>query len=625
MAGRFPERPSQRRSRNMGAFQPRRVPAGLAIGVIGFAGIGLPASPSVSGSSLSAALDTVEVEEIKRDLFVIASDEMGGRDTPSPGLEATAKYLGARLEELGFTHGAPEGWFYEYPLSHLEIDEARTGIVASRGGASIELVLGRDYFIGRTSEAADLDVSGGAVYVGPWGEFEKVHSSAADARAVLAGKWALVVEDGGTARKIAEELQEAGAVGMALIESEASDKPYAERFARTTETLLSARAGRLDTRRPTAAVFPKVLVAREAASKLWAFAGLDAPPAIGTPLGIDWTEHRHLVNPGGRAFLKNVCGYWPGSDPELAEEVIVLSAHYDHVGQRGEEIWNGADDNASGTSGLLAVAEALKAYGPMRRSVLLLWVSAEEKGLLGSEAWTKCPWLPGDARPVADINMDMIGRNAADQLLITPTRELEEHYNGMTRLAEQLAPLEGFTRLESADEYWSRSDHANFAEDLGLPVAFLFCDVHEDYHEPTDDADKIDYDKMRRVVRLVLRMLDGMQTDELRLHEEPVPTAAEFDARERAGTALRELERIRSAVDCYAAWNGGRLPASTDELVSFDGGSRDWFSKNELPLDPWGRAYRITLPSTSEPGRYECFGSDGASGGEGTAADIVLP
>src|SRR5262249_39314182 len=113
-----------------------------------------------------------------------------------------------------------------------------------------------------------------------------------------------------------------------------------------------------------------------------------------------------------------------------------------------------------------------------------------------------------------DLNLDMVGRNAPETLLITPSKELEE-YNGLTRLAERLAPLEGFPVLGSADEFWTRSDHMNFARNLGIPVAFLFCGEHEDYHQPTDDVEKIDCDKIRRVTRLVLRMLDALQDHEL--------------------------------------------------------------------------------------------------------------
>ena len=214
--------------------------------------------------------------------------------------------------------------------------------------------------------------------------------------------------------------------------------------------------------------------------------------------------------------LENVCALWPGDDSSLADEWILLSAHYDHLGTRGEAIYNGADDNGSGSMALLAIAEALTNYGPMRRSVLLLWVSGEEKGLWGSGAWARHPTMPEGVRPVCNINLDMIGRNAPDGLLITPTRN-HPSYNGLTRLAEKLGPREGFLSLGSADAYWQRSDQVNFSRYLNIPVTFLFAGEHEDYHQPGDTPDKIDYDKVRRVSRLVVRMLHSMQEDELDL------------------------------------------------------------------------------------------------------------
>ena len=236
-------------------------------------------------------------------------------------------------------------------------------------------------------------------------------------------------------------------------------------------------------------------------------------PVVGQALEFTFRES-HGVNEGEGTHLENVCGIWPGTD--LKDEVIILSAHYDHVGVTGGEIFNGADDNGSGTCGLLAVAEALTHYGPMRRTIMLMWVSAEEKGLLGSAAWTKNPWLPEGMKAIANVNIDMIGRNAPAQLHITPTSE-HDAYNGLTKVAERNAPLEGFPVLGSADAYWNRSDHANFSRNMGLPVAFLFSDVHEDYHKSTDTPDKIDYDKIRRVSRLVVRMLHDLQADQLDL------------------------------------------------------------------------------------------------------------
>ena len=130
---------------------------------------------------------------------------------------------------------------------------------------------------------------------------------------------------------------------------------------------------------------------------------------------------------------------------------------------------------------------------------------------MGSRAWTLDPWLPEGCRPILNINIDMIGRNAPDQLLVTPTKARANDYNGLTRLVEALGPKEGFTDIGSADTYWNRSDHANFRKNLDIPVAFLFTDVHEDYHKPTDTPDKVDYDKLHRVVRLVVRMIDELQ------------------------------------------------------------------------------------------------------------------
>jgi len=148
----------------------------------------------------------------------------------------------------------------------------------------------------------------------------------------------------------------------------------------------------------------------------------------------------------------------------------------------------------------------------MRRSVMLTWVSAEEKGLLGSEAWTKDPYLPGGLKPLCNINIDMIGRNAPDEFMITPTSK-HEAYSALTKVAEANMKKEGFKKVRSADSYWERSDHANFERNLDIPVAFLFCDVHEDYHKATDTPDKIDYDKIRRICRLVMRMLEALQID----------------------------------------------------------------------------------------------------------------
>jgi len=468
----------------------------------------VPAAPARAASpELERALATIDPQKIRADIFFIASDELEGRDTPSPGQRIAARFIRARLERLGFQPAGDDGFFDRYELEKTGVDLAASTAGYTRGASETALVFGQDYvFFG----GGEHDLTGEIVFVGGGQEAELGGLD-------LKGKWALVVDKerppGEARMQRMQRIQAAGALGL-LSAPAAGAKDAAERDARLAQFASFTREPQLSPAgqsRGGPAEFPTLSLTSRLASEL-----LGAPEvAAGRALGVTFHEQRKERKPEP-VELENVAGLWPGSDPKLAQEVLILSAHYDHVGKQGGVIHNGADDNGSGTCGLLAIAEALKNHGPLARSVLLLWVSGEEKGLLGSQAWTEHPTLPAGMRAVSDINIDMIGRNAPDKLLITPTKALKE-YNGLTRLAESLAPLEGFPVLGSCDEYWQRSDHMNFADNLHIPVAFLFSDVHEDYHEPTDDPEKIDCDKIRRVSRLVLRMLDGLQADPLSL------------------------------------------------------------------------------------------------------------
>ncbi len=468
-------------------------------------------APKATTSKLELALDTVRAEMIRSDEFFIASDELGGRDTPSLGQRVAARYIRARLERLGWHPGAKDGFLFRYPLEQRKLDEEASKIEWTRGEEHGELRFGTDYYFASAFDIKELSASGGVVFCGNAG-------APAFDKAGVAGKWALCFDDGTELRKLRAPAHQAGAVGVLLAPGPAySGEPYEKRFAKDLER--QRRGSVFPKRRPAAGeeakddkkddTYPTVAISSAALAKMLA----SAAPAAGADLGVVVTETRKVAGP---IEVEDVCGFWPGSDPKLAQEAIIVSAHYDHVGTQHGVVYNGADDNGSGTCGLMAIAEALAKYGPMRRSVMLIWVSGEEKGLWGSAAWTKDPWLPQDAKPICDINIDMIGRNAPDKLLITPTKALPQ-YNGLVRIAEKVSPLEGFPKLGSCDEYWTRSDHMNFSQNLKVPVTFLFSDVHEDYHQPTDKPEKIDNDKIRRVSRMVLRMLEELQADPLEL------------------------------------------------------------------------------------------------------------
>jgi hypothetical protein len=185
-------------------------------------------------------------------------------------------------------------------------------------------------------------------------------------------------------------------------------------------------------------------------------------------------------------------------------EAVVFSAHHDHIGERLDgDAFNGADDNASGTAGLLEIAEAFAKGGPRPdRSIVFLSVSGEELGLWGSQWYAEHPTWPLD-KIVADINIDMIGRapgeNGAIQMQITPSHQ-HEKFSSIVRDGVALGAKFGIT-FTSGDQYYERSDHYNFAR-KGVPVVF-FCDgEHPDYHKVSDSADKLAYPHMEAIARL---------------------------------------------------------------------------------------------------------------------------
>jgi len=472
-----------------------------------------PLTPVVESAAIERGLETINADEIRSDLYFIASDEMRGRDTVSPEQRIAARFIRARVQRLGFQPGNGDKFLFEYPLAKKALDLASLTADVQRGETSSTLTYGTDYIFTDSFGVSELDQTGGVVFCGA-GDRKDFDD------APLEGNWALCTYTDENVYRIRSRARKAGALGLILAPTagadlismfdERDDAAFSGRVAWPTEGGGSGRT-------PFA-----ILALSESAGGL--ILG-DAAHTTGELLDVRFHESRGLVG-GGTIMAEDVTAFWPGSDPVLKNEVLIVSAHYDHVGVRGDEIYNGADDNGSGTCGLLALAEALKAYGPMRRSVMIVWVSGEEKGLWGSKAWALNPNLPEGTHAVADINMDMIGRNAPNVLYVTPSSK-HEGYNGLTRLAERFGVEEGFGNfpegieqgfegLGSADVYYQRSDHAEFAK-LGIPVCFLFAGEHEDYHQPGDTPDKIDYGKITRVTRTVLKMLNGLQEDNLGL------------------------------------------------------------------------------------------------------------
>lgn len=250
------------------------------------------------------------------------------------------------------------------------------------------------------------------------------------------------------------------------------------------------------------------------------------------------------VPTGGRNILALV----PGGDAKLRHEVIVIGAHYDHVGYGNRRnsngpiglIHNGADDNASGTSGLMEIAEALaRLPQPPRRTILLAWWDGEEAGLYGSKHWVANPTL-GNSTLAKDrvklaFNMDMIGRLRNDRVEITGVRSA----HGLRRWISQ-HNAEPTLSLDFQWENKSNSDHAPFYE-TNIPIVMLHTGLHDDYHRPSDDVEKLNSDGMQRVTRLMLSLLlDAADAEKL-------PAFRPASRQENTEFARRQFERPLAA------------------------------------------------------------------------------
>jgi Zn-dependent M28 family amino/carboxypeptidase len=230
--------------------------------------------------------------------------------------------------------------------------------------------------------------------------------------------------------------------------------------------------------------------------------------AMGLSSPVESFVQRYPLGQGVDApHAPNVVAVFEGSDPALRDTYIVFSAHMDHLGHgspdaSGDSIYNGADDDASGTAAVLEIAEAFASMPrPPARSILFLLVSGEELGLLGSRAFLASNAIPA-SRIVANINIDMIGRNSPDTLVA-----IGKPYSTLGTRVDEIASAHPSLGLVVVDDLWPderfffRSDHFTFAG-AGVPALFFFAGVHEDYHRPSDEVERIDADKAARIARL---------------------------------------------------------------------------------------------------------------------------
>lgn len=484
---------------------------------------------------------TIEAKELLAHATWLAADERGGRLTGSPGQEEAAKYIAKHFESLGLE-----------PLGE-EVDGKRTffqyyGIARTRVEDSSRLKVGSldlaDGFAVLGGKPVDVKVEGSLVFCG----LGRVKGAASDLapEQSLAGQIAIVTVKGprggvdkqlsveqkfgmcfpvfGQLGRTAKSLAGKGAaavvfvlvddpIGLSDVLNYLAVAPGKDVLAAQFEGAdagmsgLSAMLGGGGDGPPTlvlsvptsAKVLAELAIDPEALRKF--LKGEGERPASKADVG---GGLKLTITHDANAKASNVCAVLRGSDPKLAAEAIVYSAHMDHVGRRFDgEVFNGADDNASGSAGLLAIASAwAKSKEKPKRSIVFLSVSGEELGLWGSAYYANHPTWAAD-KIVANINTDMIGRSGPEsgpmEVTVTPSNR-HKMFSTIVRDAAGFAAELGCT-FTSGDKYYSRSDHYNFAQ-KGIPVVFFCNGEHEDYHQVTDHADKLDGAKMERIARL---------------------------------------------------------------------------------------------------------------------------
>ena len=485
-------------------------------------------------------VDTIAAAQLKDYLTFIASDEMEGRDTPSRGLDTTAKFLAMNLTRWGFKPAGDNGTFLQ------RIDLRRDRIDGGQSKVDYNgrvLTTGSDYLpVGGSG-----NVSGGLVFAGN-GWFIKSKGIDAYKGIDATGKIAIIfgtpnTPPRGVARvdfgpKQGEDwmnptdyARKQGVVGIVYV----PDFQYLANWERNRQRLLergSTVVAKFQTNNVTP--LPSIIVSPEWANALLAgekqtASGIfNATYATSLPAPFALNPEKKLsMGVASRTEIiptQNVVAVWEGSDPVLKDQYVALGAHYDHVGfclpVGSDSICNGADDDGSGTTALLGMAEALaKAPTRPKRSVLFVWHCGEEKGLWGSRYFTEYPTIPLD-HIVAQLNIDMIGRSKKEGDTNPKNKELtganEVYVIGSTMMSTELGELvdtvnKGFLNItfdkrydDPADpnRFFFRSDHYNYAR-KGIPIIFFFDGVHEDYHQAGDSADKIDYQKMEKITRTV--------------------------------------------------------------------------------------------------------------------------
>lgn len=420
----------------------------------------------------------ITAADIKQNITVLASDSLEGRETGQPGQKKAANYIAKQFENFGIPKIDKNGYFQKYVIRYV----IPANISIAINGKELSF---KDDFYHKSDFLNDTLHSEYLTFY-KWGD-------------VVAQNAIVFAKEQEVDGDRLSFLKKNGTKAIFIVQDE-------ERYKTGLKAIVTkARKSNNELINPEIPVF---YITEKAYKKIFKCKSIKAKSKV-CKMNIELKLAVYSV------FVQseNVLGFVEGGD--LKNEVVVVSAHYDHLGIKHDKIYYGADDNASGTSAVLALAKSFahakkEGNGP-RRSILFLSFSGEEMGLLGSSYYSEHPVFPLE-NTVADLNIDMIGRmdskhdtNPNYIYLIGSDKLSSDLHNISDSTNKMYSKLEldyTFNDPNDPNQFYYRSDHYNFAKH-NIPVIFYFNGVHKDYHKPTDTIDKINFDKVEKISKLV--------------------------------------------------------------------------------------------------------------------------
>lgn len=471
--------------------------------------------------------ESIKSMDMRNHLSILASDSLEGRETSYPGQKKAAQYIAGIFKKLNLEPIGDDGTYFQ----HFDVEISRvhpeTKIVIEIGSMKKSYTWRTDFIV---EGIKDTTVSGPVAFVG----FTDTELDSA-AQAKLVGRVVFILIGGKdnaqdtskatTLRRLYSSRRNAGAIATLMIPDE--DGPATFFHAQQIMIAASSGKGSMRIKSNVPQVQPSLirfLVSPTLAEEVLRSSGKSLKQlrneALHNPEFTSIFIDNVTVTIDAKVIheikqTENVVGLLPGSDPDYKEQVVAFTAHYDHIGKsRDGIVYPGADDDGSGTTAVLKLAEAFaKNPNKPKHSLLFLTVVGEEKGLLGSQYYVNNPVIPLN-QIIADLNVDMIGRidtiheanKDTNYIYVIGSDKISLELNSLLQAAnaesEQLTLDYKYNDEQDPERYYYRSDHYQFAKN-GVPIVFFFDGIHADYHKPTDTVDKILFERMGKICRLV--------------------------------------------------------------------------------------------------------------------------